>query len=79
MFYLAFENSIEPGYVTEKVFDALIAGTVPVYLGSAEDCKKLMPHPKAAIFMEDYKNNVWELADYLNYLQKNEVSFDQLI
>ena len=26
MFYFAFENSVEPGYVTEKPFDALIGG-----------------------------------------------------
>ena len=26
LFYLAFENTIEPGYVTEKVFDAVFAG-----------------------------------------------------
>ena len=26
MFNMAFENSIEKGYVTEKPFDALIAG-----------------------------------------------------
>ena len=26
MFHLAFENTIETGYVTEKVFDALYAG-----------------------------------------------------
>ena len=26
MFYLAFENSLEPGYVTEKPWDAHIAG-----------------------------------------------------
>ena len=28
MFNFAFENSLEPGYVTEKPFDALIAGTL---------------------------------------------------
>ncbi len=32
LFYFAFENTIEPGYVTEKVFDALNAGVVPVYV-----------------------------------------------
>ena len=29
MFNMAFENSIEEGYVTEKPFDALMAGTFP--------------------------------------------------
>lgn len=28
MFNMAFENSLEPGYVTEKPFDAMIAGMV---------------------------------------------------
>jgi hypothetical protein len=31
MFYFAFENSIEPGYVTEKPFDALMAGELMIY------------------------------------------------
>jgi len=35
-FHLAFENTIEPEYVTEKIFDALNAGTVPVYLGTTD-------------------------------------------
>jgi hypothetical protein len=31
LFHLAFENTVEPGYVTEKVFDALKAGTCVCY------------------------------------------------
>ena len=55
MFYLAFENSIETGYVTEKLFDGLIAGTVPIYLGSTVEARKLIPHPKSVIFLDDFK------------------------
>ncbi len=33
-FTLAYENSISRDYVTEKFFDPLIAGSVPVYLGA---------------------------------------------
>jgi len=33
-FCLALENSIELDYVTEKIYDAFEAGTVPIYLGA---------------------------------------------
>jgi hypothetical protein len=33
-FAMAYENAAFPGYVTEKIFDALFAGCVPVYLGA---------------------------------------------
>lgn len=39
-FTIAFENKSAPGYVTEKISDALMAGSVPIYWGSqsiAED------------------------------------------
>jgi hypothetical protein len=32
-FVLCYENSRLPGYVSEKIFDGLLAGSVPVYLG----------------------------------------------
>lgn len=33
-FAIVYENAREPGYITEKLFDAMIAGCVPVYLGA---------------------------------------------
>lgn len=41
-FSLCFENMAMKGYVTEKIFDCLYAGTVPLYLG-ATDISDLLP------------------------------------
>lgn len=32
-FTIAFENDIYPGYQTEKLYDAMLAGSIPVYFG----------------------------------------------
>ena len=32
-FYLAFENTKSPGYITEKIVNAMLAGVIPVYWG----------------------------------------------
>lgn len=32
-FAITFENTDYPGYITEKIFDALVAGTIPLYWG----------------------------------------------
>lgn len=77
LFNFAFENSIERGYVTEKPFNALESGTVPVYLGDSLQLKSLLPHPKAAIFVADYGDNYTALADYLKYLSTNESAYEE--
>jgi hypothetical protein len=41
-FALTLENASYPGYVTEKIFDAFRAGTVPVYMG-APDIRDFVP------------------------------------
>lgn len=41
-FSLSFENCSFPGYVTEKIFDSLLAGCVPVYCG-APDIEDFVP------------------------------------
>ena len=76
LFHFSFENSYEPGYVTEKVFDALIAGIVPVYLGPSDDCKRLLPTPSAAIFIDDFDGDFSKVADYLIYLSRNETAYE---
>ena len=76
-FYLAFENTIEPGYVTEKVYDALLAGTVPVYLGDSSFCKKLIPLPNAVIYLDDFDGKVEQLVEKLKYLSTNETAYEE--
>lgn len=41
-FALCFENMAMKGYITEKIFDCLYAGTIPLYLG-AKDIAELIP------------------------------------
>ncbi|MBI2048847.1 MAG: hypothetical protein HYT29_00165 [Parcubacteria group bacterium] len=41
-FTLCFENCAYPGYVSEKIFDCLAAGSIPVYLG-AQDITSFVP------------------------------------
>lgn len=53
-FTLCFENSVFPGYVTEKIFDAIFAGSVPIYYG-APDIKKYIP-ADAFIDFRDFKD-----------------------
>jgi len=77
MFHLAFENSIEEGYVTEKAFHALLAGTVPVYLGDSSHLLSLLPSPSSAIFVSDFRYNMTALAQYLFFLQAHEEEYEK--
>lgn len=69
-FTLAFENAIAPDYVTEKFYEPLIAGSVPVYLGApnAEDYA-----PGENCFIDASKwDSPNELAEYLIELSNND-------
>lgn len=57
-FAYCYENTVEiPGYITEKIFDVMMAGTVPVYLGhpSAQSAVPKSCYVDRADFASDEK------------------------
>ncbi|HEX7589325.1 MAG TPA: glycosyltransferase family 10, partial [Anaerolineae bacterium] len=73
-FTLAFENAIAPDYVTEKFFDPLVAGSVPVYLG-APNVETLAPGDHCFINTSDFPS-ARALADYLIDVADDQAAYD---
>lgn len=71
---LALENTIEPDYVTEKFFQPLLSGSVPVYRG-APDVEDYAPGDHCYIDAQRFESPK-ALADYLAHLSRNPVEYD---
>jgi hypothetical protein len=54
-FNMCFENSSHPGYVTEKLYEALVFQTVPIYWGSPTVALDF--NPRAFISWHDYQDD----------------------
>jgi len=74
-FYLAFENSSARDYVTERLFLALAAGVVPVYMG-AGNVRDFLPSDDAAIVAAEFESPA-ELGEYLDYLDANDQAYEK--
>jgi len=72
-FTLAFENSNDRDYVTEKFFQPLEAGSVPVFFGTSNIDDFAPPH--SFINANDF-NSAEELADYLNMLDQDDEEYE---
>ena len=75
-FYIAIENSRCKDYITEKFFNnALLAGSVPIVAGAPrKDYEKKAPG-HSFIHVDDF-DNLEGLADWINYLLKNETAYN---
>jgi hypothetical protein len=73
-FFLAFENTLCKGYVTEKFFDWLNFDIVPVVLGLG-DYSYYVPR-SAYVNVLDFKSP-FELARYLSYLDGNATAYNE--
>ncbi len=74
-FTIAFENSKDDGYTTEKLLEPLMAGSIPIYWGNdrvGEDFDA-----RCFINVEDF-SSVADLAAYLRVLLSDESAYKQI-
>ena len=71
-FSIAYENSRDPGYVTEKIVDAFAAGTVPIYWG--DPLIKQEFNPDSFVCADDYPDNA-ALIDAIEAIDRDEALF----
>ncbi|XP_075999661.1 alpha-(1,3)-fucosyltransferase 4-like [Genypterus blacodes] len=69
-FYLALENSQHTDYITEKLWNAVQGGAVPVVMGPSRDNYERFLPPEAFIHVDDFPT-VRGLANYLLLLRQN--------
>ncbi|KAJ8766625.1 hypothetical protein K2173_001145 [Erythroxylum novogranatense] len=74
-FSLAFENSNEEDYVTEKFFQSLVAGTIPVVVG-APNIQEFAPAPGSILHIKELED-VKTVAKTMNYLAGNPEAYNQ--
>ena len=75
-FSIAFENQSRPGYVTEKICHAYLAGTIPIYWGSHNIAKFF--NPQSFINCHDY-DSFAEVVERVKEVDKNPELFAQYI
>jgi hypothetical protein len=68
------ENSVDEDYVTEKVYHALMAGCIPIYLG-APNIGEFIPH-ESAIINYAALGSVQALVDELEHLVQDEAAYE---
>jgi hypothetical protein len=71
-FSIAMENTEGDGYISEKIYDSFISGTIPIYYGDYTLDEYI--NPKAFILIKDEKN-IKEKIDYIKEIDNNNEKY----
>ncbi|XP_060168241.1 glycoprotein 3-alpha-L-fucosyltransferase A-like [Lycium barbarum] len=74
-FSLAFENSNEEDYVTEKFFQSLVAGSIPVVVG-APNIQDFAPSPTSLLHIKELKD-AESVAKTMKSLAENPIAYNE--
>ncbi len=74
-FNLCFENDLYPGYVTEKVLEAWLSESIPLYWG--DDVDGIL-NPAAIVNLRDF-SNMNSFLDYVEHLQQSPEMMARMI
>eukprot|EP01018_Ginkgo_biloba_P029013 Gb_37238 [translate_table: standard] len=76
-FSLAFENSNEEDYVTEKFFQSLVAGAIPVVVG-APNIEDFAPSPNSILHIKTVED-IKSIAQTMKYLASNPAAYNKTL
>lgn len=75
-FMIAVENTREPGYCSEKLYNAIRCETVPIYWGNPKVGELF--NPNAFVNFDNFKS-YRELVDYIKYLDNNNDAYKETL
>ena len=75
-FNIAFENESYPGYTTEKIYEAFLARTIPIYWGNPKIATDF--NSKAFIHASNFKN-FSELIDYIIHIDSDNELYSRYL
>jgi len=75
-FVLALENGIVDGYITEKLLNPLLAGSIPIYAGP-NDAFEII-NKKRVIYIYDF-TDYYDLLDYITKVDNDDTLYNSII
>ena len=75
-FSIAMENSNGDGYISEKIVDSFISGTIPIYYGSYMIDEYI--NPKAYILVNGFKD-MYEKIEYIKKIDNDDELYKSIL